>query len=185
MKYKIITFGCAMNHSDAERVASVLENMGYIETDDLNQADLAIIMACSVRQTAIDRIYGYKRKFQKIRNKRPLITILSGCVIESEKKKMLEFFDEIINIKDINKLSKILKNESILSCKDYLKINPIINLERDGIIILKSCINNQDIKIVKLIFKKNYDYTFLPIKNIIEEMKPSHIIQDYLLSLNF
>ncbi len=57
-KYHLITFGCQMNKSDSERVATVLDRMGMEETATEDTADLILINSCSVRQTAEDRIFG-------------------------------------------------------------------------------------------------------------------------------
>ena len=67
MTYHIITYGCQMNKSDSERIAHILEKMGYKPEDDKNQADLIVINMCSVRQSAVDRAYGKIRDFAKLK----------------------------------------------------------------------------------------------------------------------
>ena len=57
-KYFIITYGCQMNRSDSERIASVLENIGYKKASKIDEADLIVTNMCSVRQSAVDRVYG-------------------------------------------------------------------------------------------------------------------------------
>ena len=54
-KYRLITYGCQMNKSDSERVATLLDRMGLSETAHEADADLVLINSCSVRQTAEDR----------------------------------------------------------------------------------------------------------------------------------
>src|SRR5271157_5862855 len=98
MKYHIIVFGCQMNISDAERVASVLESAKYKNTSNINEADLIVVAMCSVRQSAVDRIFGLRKKFGKSK------TILTGCVLKKDKKKFSEFFDHVVDIRDIKKL---------------------------------------------------------------------------------
>lgn len=85
-----------MNESDSERITAFLERRGYERAENMEVADLVVINACSVRQTAIDRIFGLKKKFKKINAKK----ILTGCVLKSDKKKFEEFFDEIKNIEE-------------------------------------------------------------------------------------
>ena len=109
MRYQIIAFGCQFNKSDAERVTTVLEKLGYKKASKQNEPDLILILACSVRQSGIDRIYGLERKFEQIRKTRPLITILSGCVLKSDLPKMKKIFDLVFDIKDLPKLPKLLK----------------------------------------------------------------------------
>ena len=58
MKYSLLHLGCQMNPSDAERVRSVLESLGYQRTDIEEEADLLGMVACSVRQKAIDKVYA-------------------------------------------------------------------------------------------------------------------------------
>jgi len=107
MKYHIITFGCQMNISDSERVSTILEKLKYKKTSNINEADLILVVMCSVRQPAVDRVHGLAHKFKKLNPK--IKTILTGCVLEKDKKKFANSFDYIIDIKDIKKLTQILK----------------------------------------------------------------------------
>ena len=56
MKYSLIVFGCQMNKSDAERIEAVLQSLGYSKTDKEKEANILMIVACSVRQKEVDRI---------------------------------------------------------------------------------------------------------------------------------
>ncbi len=100
-KYFIKTFGCQQNESDSERIEAALEKQAYKKTDKLAKADLIVVNACSVRQSAIDRIFGLKQKFKKLKTTNcKLRTILTGCILESDKKKFEEYFDEVLSIKE-------------------------------------------------------------------------------------
>ncbi len=126
-KFHLIIFGCQMNMSDAERLATVLKKLGYQETDDETQADLIGVIACSVRQAAVDRIYGKLREWQLIKNKRPLITLLSGCVLPQDRKKFQDKFDLFIDINHLDNIATDLKNlapEEKLALPDFFAINP-------------------------------------------------------------
>lgn len=97
MKYFIITFGCQANKADSERIAAILSSKGYQRTSDENKADTIVINACSVRQSAIDRVYAKIRKFS---NKPPNKTrgkkiILAGCLLEKDKQKLKNEVREI------------------------------------------------------------------------------------------
>jgi len=70
-----------MNQSDSERIATYLKDKGYQPADE-PRADLIIINMCSVRQSAVHRVYA---KINKLQNKK---IILTGCVLESDKKKL-------------------------------------------------------------------------------------------------
>jgi tRNA-2-methylthio-N6-dimethylallyladenosine synthase len=89
MKYWIITFGCQMNKSDSERIASVLEKRGYQPACKENEADLIVINCCSVRQSAVNRAYAKVNKyFEKKR------VILTGCVLKEDKNKLKDKVSE-------------------------------------------------------------------------------------------
>jgi tRNA-2-methylthio-N6-dimethylallyladenosine synthase len=60
-KYCIITFGCAQNIADSERIAASFEGRGYKKVDDWKEADTIVINTCVVRQMAEDRVYGLVR----------------------------------------------------------------------------------------------------------------------------
>ena len=55
-----MTIGCQMNKSDSERLSTVLENIGFVQTENEAEANLIFVNACSVRQSAIDRILERK-----------------------------------------------------------------------------------------------------------------------------
>lgn len=67
MNYHIITFGCQMNKTDSERIATVLEEMGCQQTTKLKEADIVILNMCSIRQSAVDRIHGQAQNILKIK----------------------------------------------------------------------------------------------------------------------
>lgn len=82
MKYYIKTFGCQMNVSDSDKIAGILERRGYKKVLDEKSANLIVINVCSVRQSAVDRVYAIVN-----RNSGKKI-ILCGCVLESDRKKL-------------------------------------------------------------------------------------------------
>jgi len=102
-----------MNKSDSERLAAVLENIGFTQTENETEANLIFVNACSVRQSAIDRIFGKKKRWNKRRETGDLKTFLLGCVLPKDKPKMEKAFDNIFDIKDIVNLPEILKKSDI------------------------------------------------------------------------
>jgi len=96
-----------MNRSDSERIALVLEKMGYKKTSQIEGIDLLVVNMCSVRQSAVDRVYGNIRNFKKLKNKN-LKTILTGCIIEADLKKFKDHFDYILSIKALPYWPEIL-----------------------------------------------------------------------------
>ncbi|MFH1867305.1 MAG: MiaB/RimO family radical SAM methylthiotransferase [Patescibacteria group bacterium] len=115
-QYYILTLGCQMNVSDSERMAAVLEDIGYTKSKTEQEANLIIVLACSVRQSAVNRIYGSIEKWNALKKKQPLVTVLSGCVLPPDRKKLANHFDIIIDSQQILdlpvKLAK-LKNTKI------------------------------------------------------------------------
>ncbi len=89
MKYFIVTFGCQANYADSERIARKLESNGHKKTDKIEKADLIVLNACSVRQSAMDRVYA---KINRFKNKK---IILAGCVLPADKNKLKNKVSEI------------------------------------------------------------------------------------------
>lgn len=110
MKYYFWILGCAMNYSDAERISAVFDSMGFTKTDQEKDADIVCVIACSVRQHAIDRIFGKVKEWNETKQKRQLITILSGCVLEKDQQKMKKVFDIMFEIKELGSLSLLLSD---------------------------------------------------------------------------
>jgi len=113
-----------MNISDAERIATIIEKMGYKKTLKLEEANLVIVTMCSIRQSAVDRVHWLAEKFRKIRNLQPvsypaiagprskrdkLQTILTGCILEKDKKVFVQGFDYVVDIKEIKKIPELLQ----------------------------------------------------------------------------
>ncbi len=117
MKYFILPFGCQMNRSDAERVRTVLNSMGCIEADDEQDPEVGIkgIIACSVRQKAIDRVYGKIRKWNKEKEHRSMITFVSGCVLPDDRIKFLKMFDLVFPIDRLSDLPDMIRQYGVPS----------------------------------------------------------------------
>ena len=74
-----------MNLSDTERVRTVLNGMGFVETENENEATILGIIACSVRQKGIDKVYGRIEKWNAMKNRQSVITFVSGCVLPADR----------------------------------------------------------------------------------------------------
>ena len=89
-----------MNKSDSERIAATLEKKGFKPAPKENGADLVVVNMCSVRQSAVDRIFGVSQKLSELKAKKPkLKTVLTGCILKSDKRKFRNKFDEIWEFK--------------------------------------------------------------------------------------
>lgn len=90
-----------MNKSDSERITAVLENKGYKPAQKIDGADLIVVNMCSVRQSAVDRVHGLLPKIKNLPAGRR--TILTGCILKKDRRKLSEEFDEVVEIKDLIK----------------------------------------------------------------------------------
>ncbi|MCW3804700.1 tRNA (N6-isopentenyl adenosine(37)-C2)-methylthiotransferase MiaB [Plebeiibacterium marinum] len=115
MKYYLLTLGCQMNLSDSERVASVLNAAGYTKADNEEDANLIGILACSVRQKAIDKVYNKIFTWNKWKNKKNLITFISGCVLPADKERFLKLFDIVFAMPELPQFPKMLTEYGITS----------------------------------------------------------------------
>ncbi|MDP2910595.1 MAG: radical SAM protein, partial [bacterium] len=114
MKYFLITFGCQMNTSDSEKIAEIFEKTGYKSASNINEADLVLVNMCSVRQSAVNRVYGVIEKLKKLRTtNHKLQTILTGCILKKDKRKFEKLFDLILDIKDLKNWPKEFKKNNI------------------------------------------------------------------------
>lgn len=90
-KFYIESYGCQMNFSDSEVVASILSNSGYDSTTEFTDADLILINTCSIRDNAEQRVRHRLQHLQSVKKKKKgaLIGVL-GCMAERLKEKFLE-----------------------------------------------------------------------------------------------
>ncbi|MCD6114740.1 hypothetical protein J7J74_00405, partial [bacterium] len=128
MKYWIITFGCQMNKNDSQRIAKILEMLGFEKASQENEANLVVVNMCSVRQSAVDRTFSKVKNLKlKIKNYNSKCKIiLTGCVLEEDKEKFAQFCNAIIDVKNLEKLPKVLKDLGFkikeVQIEDYLNI---------------------------------------------------------------
>lgn len=155
--FYIESYGCAMNFSDSEIVASILGGMGYSATKDMYQSDLILINTCSIREKAEDTVRKRLRIFDKVKKEKPgtLVGVL-GCMAERLKKKLLEqerLVDMVIGPDSYRSLPQLVANASsgekgvnvLLSREEtYADINPV-RLDSNGvssfISIMRGCNN--------------------------------------------
>lgn len=90
-----------MNISDSERVKQVIEGMGFVLTEKEEEAHLLGVIACSVRQKGIDKVYSMVNKWNKWKNRKSLITFVSGCVLPTDREQFLKLFDMVFPMSDL------------------------------------------------------------------------------------
>ncbi len=90
-KFYIESYGCQMNFSDSEIVASILNGEGFGATRNYEEADLVLLNTCSIREKAEQTVRKRLTEFRKVKENKPglLIGVL-GCMAERLKGKLLE-----------------------------------------------------------------------------------------------
>ena len=144
-KLYLESYGCAMNFSDSEVVASIMNNKGYITTRDVEEADIILINTCSIRENAENRVRKRLTNFKNRKKRQPnLIVGILGCMAERLKNKLLEeekLVDLIAGPDAYRKLPGLIeevetgqKAVNVLLSRDetYADISPI-RLDKNGI----------------------------------------------------
>lgn len=96
MKLYIETYGCQMNYSDSEIIASVLGEVSYVVTQELSMADVILVNTCSIRENAERRVFGRIAELSAIKRKRPGVVLgVLGCMAERLKEDLLATCREV------------------------------------------------------------------------------------------
>ena len=83
--YHVKTYGCQMNEHDSENIKAMLEELGFVETDDMEKADLVLLNTCSIRENAHNKAFGMLGRLKHIKEERKdLIIGLCGCMAQEE-----------------------------------------------------------------------------------------------------
>ena len=128
LTYHISTFGCQMNFKDSEKLAGVLEEIGYVEVED-EKADFCLYNTCTVRENANSRVYGRLGYLGKLKSRKPeMIIAMCGCMMQEEHvvetiKKSYRFVDIIFGTHNIYKLAELLYTYFIENETDSVKKN--------------------------------------------------------------
>lgn len=156
-KFYIESYGCAMNFSDSEIVASILNSEGYGATRNYEEANLVLINTCSIREKAEQTVRLRLQTFRKVKERRPgmLIGVL-GCMAERLKAKLLEeekLVDMVIGPDSYRSLPSLVeeaesgqKAVNVLLSRDetYADISPV-RLDSNGVAafvsIMRGCNN--------------------------------------------
>lgn len=109
------TYGCQGNVADSERIKGSLSLMGYIMTEDKEEADLILYNTCAIREHAEDRVFGNVGAIKRLKQSNPnLIIALCGCMMQQEhiREKIYNsypFVDIVFGTHGQYKLPEILK----------------------------------------------------------------------------
>lgn len=113
-KYIIQTYGCQMNEHDSEKIAYILENLGYVKTNTVEEADFVIYNTCLVRENAELKVYGQIGSLKPLKKKNPnMIIAICGCMMQTGEardviQKKYRHVDIIFGTKNISSLPSLI-----------------------------------------------------------------------------
>lgn len=153
----IETYGCQMNFSDSEVVASILEKDGYTLTEDIKAADVIFVNTCSIRDNAERRVRNRIQEFKSLKNIKPSLKVgILGCMAERISETLLKeetFVDIVAGPDAYRDLPKLIEETNdgrqmanvVLSLEEtYADISPV-RLDKNGvsafISIMRGCDN--------------------------------------------
>lgn len=103
-----------MNQSDTERVRTVLQDMGFTSAEKEEEAVILGIIACSVRQKGIDKVYSRILKWNEMKNHHSCITFVSGCILPADRKRFLKLFDLVFTMNELSDLPNMIRQYGIV-----------------------------------------------------------------------
>lgn len=117
-KFFIWTMGCQMNEADSQKVAAMLQEVGYRKAQDENDADIVILNSCVVRQAAEDKVAGRLEYLGRLKREKPeMPLVLTGCMVTRQQEKLKQRFphvDLFFNPSDFDKLVEVVPELEML-----------------------------------------------------------------------
>ncbi len=140
--YWITTFGCQMNKADSERMAGILEAMGYREAPAELEADLVLYNTCTIRDNAEQKVYSYLgRQAQRKRANPNLTLVVAGCVAQQEGESLLRRVPEldlVMGPQHANRLDVLLaqveQGQQVVATEEHHILEDITTARRDSTI---------------------------------------------------
>ena len=138
--YWITTFGCQMNKADSERMAGILESMGYSEATAELEADLVLYNTCTIRDNAEQKVYSYLgRQAQRKRVNPNLTLVVAGCVAQQEGESLLRRVPEldlVMGPQHANRLdvllSQVEQGQQVVATEEHHILEDITTARRDS-----------------------------------------------------
>ena len=130
MKYFLLPLGCQMNRSDTERVRTVLHQMGFEETDNEGEATILGIIACSVRQKGIDKVYTRILKWNEMKQRHSCLTFVSGCILPADRERFVKLFDLVFTMNELPDLPDMIRQYGVfIPMGSKVEAAPVFNIE--------------------------------------------------------
>ncbi len=112
----VLTFGCAQNENDSEKIRGLLYTLGYNMTDSLENSDIVIFNTCAIRENAELKIFGNIGKLKALKKANPnMLVAVCGCMVMQrhivEKiKKSYPFVDIVFGVNNLEILPQLIYN---------------------------------------------------------------------------
>ena len=182
MKYKIFTYGCQANEHDSERIAYILEDLGYKPTDDENEADFIVYNTCLIRENAELKVYGHLGAIKRLKKSKPdMIIAVCGCMMSTgEARNVIQekykHVDIIFGTRNIDKLPELISlhkttNQMIVDVEEYKDVDHAYIRQHDFsayVSIMNGCNNFCTYCIVPYARGRE---SSRPLEEIVEEVK--------------
>ena len=126
-KYYIKTYGCQMNVHDSENIKAILEDMGFKESEELEDASIIILNTCAIRENAHNKMFGFLGRVKHLKEeKKDIICGICGCMAQEENvvdeiKSKYKWVDIVFGTHNLHKLPNILE-ESINKNKQEIDV---------------------------------------------------------------
>lgn len=129
-KFCILTMGCQLNENDSEKMAGMLNEAGYSQTDEINNADVIVFNTCCVRENAEERLLGKLGEVKKYKESKGTIIAIGGCMMQEKNmidklKKSYRYVDIIFGPHTIDKFPEDLYNAIV----NKQKIEDILDID--------------------------------------------------------
>ena len=122
-KYMILTYGCQMNVHDSEYISGIMKDIGYIKTEEMDEADVIIVNTCAIRENAHNKAEGMLGRIKHLKEEKDnIVVIFCGCMAQEEglvnKIKDYKWIDIICGTHNYHKIPEYLN--------EYYKKNDLV-----------------------------------------------------------
>jgi tRNA-2-methylthio-N6-dimethylallyladenosine synthase len=112
MKYLIKTWGCQMNALDSDKMAGLLQGMGYEATEEEAEADVILLNTCSVREGPENKVFTELGRLKALKRHRAVLLGLVGCVAQQEKAEVFRrapYVDLVMGPRGVKHLPELIR----------------------------------------------------------------------------
>ena len=152
----VVTFGCAQNENDSEKIRGLLYEVGYSMTDSLENADIVIYNTCAIRENAELKIFGNIGKLKALKKANPnMIVAVCGCmvmqehIVEKIKKSDEEIKLQCHMLEALNSVIKLLEpDDSFVSTAEKALESTVKALGLSGAFIIRQNVDGASFEVI-------------------------------------